>query len=217
MNAAAAQALAAADWKTLAPKLQRDAHNFIARYRWRGLRVTASADGRLAVGNKGPDDFVMEAVAKLVHGPRTYRNDLSLEENIKRTVESDISNHWKKTFRRPQILDRTAAQALDDPGDPLDDIAEEDGSDTPAETTELKRRQNEMLNAFGESLADDDELSLLFLAYGEGKYKPAEIEIVTGIKAVRVSELKRKLSARAEKFLRVRAQFADLRPSKEAS
>ncbi len=217
MNAVAAQALAAADWSELGPTLQRDAHNFIARYLWRGLKVKTSADGRLSIGDRGPEDFVLVAMAKLVDGTRTYREDLSLEDNLRRTIESDVNDYWKKTCRRLPLVDRTAAQAIASPSDPIDCLPDGYETDAPAEAAELRRRQREMLDALSAAVAGDEELSLVLMAYEEGKYKPAEIMESTGIAADRVSEVKRKLNERAEKFIRTHPEYADLKPLKEVS
>jgi hypothetical protein len=216
MNTTAAQAIEAADWKVLGPALLSFTHDVIARFRWRGLKVTTSPEGRLTIGDKSPDDFIFEAAEKLVHGPRTYRKDMTLEVNLRRTIESDIDNFKKKTRRRPPILDRTRAEAIANPEHPLDTLIDGDETEYPMEKDELVRRQREMLEAFRLIITGEKELLLLLDAYEKEKYKPAEIEDATNIDAARVSELKRKLKQRADKFIMNHPQYADLNPLKEA-
>lgn len=69
-----------------------------------------------------------------------------------------------------------------------------------------------MLEAFSATVAHDEDLTLVLFALEEGLHKPAEIEASTGIPAARASELKRKLSERADKFLKTHPHFADLKP-----
>ena len=64
-------------------------------------------------------------------------------------------------------------------------------------------------------LSDDEELTFLLFAYEEEKYKPAEVEAATGINAKRVSELKRKLTAKAETFLNSLPEYRDLHPMEQ--
>ncbi len=106
-------------------------------------------------------------------------------------------------------------QAEEDPAAPPAEEIDEQLPEHAAEADELVRRQREMFAAFTASLAEDEELTLVLFAYEEGKYKPAEIEAATGLPAARASELKRKLSERADKFLKSHPHFADLKPMGE--
>lgn len=216
MNAEVAQAIAEADWTTIGPRLQLKAHDYIARYTWRGLKVTASSKGRLSIGDCGPEDFITEALNKLVRGTRAYRADLTVYHNIRLIVKSDINNYWKKTNRRLSLVDRTAAQAYENPIDPIESIPDTYETDSPQEAVELRQRQRELLDGLSKSVADDDELSLVLMAYEDGKRKTAEIASETGIAANRVSELKRKLQDRADKFIRTNLEYKDLKPLRKA-
>jgi hypothetical protein len=212
MNAAVTQALADADWDALAPILQEFAHGVMARYRWRGLRVKAAPDGRLTAGEMSPDDFVMQAVQKLAKGVRAYRPELDLEGNLKGVIESDIDNHRKKSDRRG-IIDRTATQAAENPADPMESIPDQRGEEDTLHVAEQRSHQRKLLELLTRSVAGDEELSYLLLAYEDGKYKPAEIETATGIPAERVYELKRKFTQHAEKLIRTHPEFSDIRDS----
>jgi RNA polymerase sigma factor (sigma-70 family) len=215
MNSAAAKAIEEADWKVLAPQMLRYAHDIIAGYSWRGLWAKRiAATNMLCVNGKTAEDFVEEAAAKLVEGTRTYRTDMTLEQNLERTIESDISSHRKKASSS-LVNDRTAEQAEAMPDDPMDELPDAGQPGNAAEKFEQASREKEMLAELMKSVEGDEDLTLILMAYEERKYTPAEIETATGIKAVRVSELKRKLSAHADKFLAKRPEYADLRPQKE--
>jgi len=216
MNNAAISALEAADWKVLGPRLLRATYFFIARERWRGLKVVLSVNNELTIEGQGAEDFINFAVEKLTSGQRTYRLDLSVEENLRRTVESDIYS-FRKSVRRVPWGRQTLEQAEEDPAAPLADEIDEQLPEHAAEAGELVRRQREMFAAFTACVTDDEDLTLVLFAYEEGKYKPTEIEAATGIPAARASELKRKLSERADKFLKSHPHYADLKPMGEVT
>ncbi len=201
------KALESADWAGLHLRLLSHAHYELRDYRWRGLRVAESSDGKLTLGGMGPDDFVIVAVEKLAQGRRTYRSDVSLEQNICSAIDSEIANYHKKARRLP-LSDRTRLQAAVLP-DPLDLAVDDAAPPNPAENAELVARQQELRQEFGKSLAGDDELTWIFLCYESGLYKPAVIAAESGIHADRVSELKRKFEQRAEKFMRTHPAYAD--------
>jgi hypothetical protein len=74
---------------------------------------------------------------------------------------------------------------------------------SPAESairSECQREQRRMLKTFEESISDDDELPKLLNAFKDGHYTPRDVEDLTGIPSARISELKRKLRGRMEKF-----------------
>lgn len=215
MNNAAINALEAADWKELGPPLLRATYYFIARERWRGLKVVLSVNNELTIEGQGAEDFINTAVEKLTSGQRTYRPDLNLEENLRRTIESDIFS-FRKSVRRVPWARQTLEQVEEDPVGSTEEI-DEQLPEHAAEAAELVRRQREMLAAFTACIADDEDLTLVLFALEEGKSKPAEIETVTGILAARVSELKRKLSERADKFLKTHPHYADLKPIGEVT
>jgi len=214
MNNAAIKALEAANWHELGPRVLRATYYFIARERWRGLMVVLSVGNEMTIEGMGAEDFINLAVEKLMSGQRTYRPDLNVEENLRRTIESDIFS-FRKTVRRVPWARQTLEQAAEDPDAPLTEEIDDRIPEHAAETDELVRREREMLAAFSATIADDEELTLVLFSFEEEQYKPAEIEAVTGIPAARVSELKRKLAERADKFLKTHPQYADLKPLEE--
>jgi hypothetical protein len=164
--------------------------------------------GRPLANGVGADEFVSEAVDKLWSGSRAYRADLSLEENIQRVVSSDIWN-WLQKSKKCPLLDRGALESEVPNGDPVDQALDSATFDDAASKAERQSIQRQLLGGFEAFVADDEELSMMLLAYEEGWTKPADIERETGIPAQRVSELKRKLAERAEKFMRQHPEFSN--------
>lgn len=204
----------AADWTRLTPQMEHYADIVMRRYIWRGLRVSASWQARLLVDGKSADDFVKEAVHALLFGDRTYDYGLSLEQNIRRTIESSIWNWKKKSDRRP-LLDHASADAGDtDEFDPIEAAADPGTArSTAAEKNERQEAQRKVLEDFRATLQGDDELRELFESFESGYHKPAEIEELTTIPAARVYELKRKVEGKFLKFLRDHpsAEAADIK------
>lgn len=216
MNQAALAAFSSTDWSTLGPAVLLFADETIAQYRWRGVRIQRSPGVEVTIEGMGAAEFVAFAIDKLGRGIRTYREDLSVEQNLRRTIESDIFNFHKKAQRFP-LIERTLEHVLAGGKDPVEEVPEEGLQPNPAQFNETLTRQRELLARFVTSLAGDDELTLLLFAYEEGKYKPAEVEAATGIDAKRVSELKRKLKSRAETFLNSLPEYSDLHPMEQTS
>jgi hypothetical protein len=190
-----------ADWKRLTLLIEGYADNVLRRYLWRGLRVTVGPKGQLLAAGKSADDFVMEAMDALLKGTRQYDYELSLEHNLRRTIESAIWN-WKKKSDRQPLLDHRPI--LSEDGKEFDPItAATDPRSAGASEVEKNERRGHLKLLFEEfeaSLQNDTELSLLFDAYKSGFEKPAEIEELTNIPAARIYELKRKLVAKLNKF-----------------
>jgi hypothetical protein len=195
--------LADADWKVLTPKLENYADSVLHRYLWRGFRLGIGARGQLLAAGKSADDFVMEAIDALLNGPRKYNFELSLEKNLQRTIESTIWN-WKKKADRQSLVDHE--EIISDDGIKFDPI-ETAVDPTTTKISEVQRlerstHQKLLLDEFEASMNENQDLSNLIDAYKSGFTKPADIEQLTGIPAVRVYELKRKLATKLNKFVR---------------
>jgi hypothetical protein len=192
-----------ADWTVLTPKLENYADSVLRRYLWRGFRLGFGSRGQLLAAGKSADDFVMEAINALLHGPREYNFELSLERNLQRTIESSIWN-WKKRADRQSLVDHE--EIISDDGIKFDPIetAVDPRTTNASEVQKLERRTHQklLLDDFEASLKEDQELSNLIEAYKSGFTKPADIEQLTAIPAARVSELKRKLATKLNKFVR---------------
>jgi hypothetical protein len=211
MNPAVIALFASTDWAIVGPSVILFADESIRRYRWAGLRVTRSARNEASINGMGAEDFLNFAIEKLVRGVRAYRQDMSVEQNLRRTIESDIFNFHKKAGRLP-LAQRTLENVLAGDPDPVEEAMDTSLPSNPAEAAETIMRQRALLGEFVESLADDEELTWLVLAFEEQMYKSSEVEQATGIPAARVSELKRKLARRADKFFNQKPEYADLNP-----
>ena len=189
-----------ADWKRLTPLMEDYADKVLRRYFWRGFRMKVGKDGQLLANGKSADDFVEEAIDALLHGPRNYRFDLTLEQNLQRTIESRIWD-WKKKSDRQPLLDRKKANAGDEEFDPFAIAVDSKTVGlSAAEREERLKHQKILMADCKASLQGDADLLALFDAYEAGYFKPADIEDLTGIPAGRVSELKRKLVGKMDHF-----------------
>jgi hypothetical protein len=193
--------LANANRKVLTPRLENYADSVLRRYLWRGFHLGIGSRGQLLASGKSADDFVMEAMDALLNGPREYNFELSLERNLQRTIESNIWN-WKKKSDRQSLIDHEDIVYDDglkfDPVEAAIDPRTTDASEP--EKLEKRKHQKLLLDDFEASVRDDEELTKLIEAYKSGFEKPADIEQLTGISTARVSELKRKLAAKLNKF-----------------
>ncbi len=214
MSSEATKAIEEADWAVLGPKLLHFADRVIARYRWRGLRVETSPNNKLTVEGRSAEDFIQVALKKLHDGKRKYLPGKTLEENLRFVVESLIANFHKNSSHLP-TRDRTIWEALAEEEDPIETIEDPSQANAPAELLELRERQKSMLADFEKQIEHDEELALVLMAYRDEKYKTAEIAEATNIAASRISELKRKLAQRADKFLKEYPQYSDLIPLQE--
>lgn len=171
------------------------------------------------INNQTADDIIEEAVVKLWKGVRTYRVDLTLEENIKRVVSSLVYSHYKRTKTSPFTGHVAREDQEKDPLDldPIENAADPKVPQNPAEAAERCKAQREFLALLYENATDDPDLGLLLMAFEDRKYRPSEIEAATGLPAGRVSELKRKLEGRANKLIRQNPQYGDIKPLQEES
>lgn len=187
-----------ADWKELTPKLLDYGDMLIRKCPWRGIPVTAHSGSKLCVDGCGADDFLQEAVDRLLTSRRAYDHSVSLDRNLRRAIRSIIWSANKSSRRSPLIeLGRTEDENVD----PVQQLPSSAASgDLTAIANEQAAEQRRRLEEFEKSLANEPELLSLMAAYKNGHYKPREIEKLSGIAASRISELKRKLRDRMERF-----------------
>ncbi len=189
-----------ADWKHLTPLMEDYADKVLRRYFWRGFRMKVGKEGQLLANGKSADDFVMEAMDALLNGPREYDYELTLEHNLQRTIESRIWD-WKKKSDRQPLLDRKKANAGEEEFDPFAIAVDSKTVGlSEAEKEERLKHQKILMADCKASLKGDADLLGLFDAYEAGYFKPADVELLTGIPAGRVSELKRKLVGKMDHF-----------------
>ena len=191
--------LATADWKEITPRLLYYADKLIRRCRWRGLCVQAEIGTKICVEGFGADDFVQDAIDRLLGGQRNYNDSVSLEQNLKGIIRSTIWN-VNKSSRRKGISEISKPDAQDT----SDPISELPGALPPPDASviasESLREQERMLSEFETSLAGEEDLLKLLSALKAEHYTPRDVEQFAGIPAIRVSELKRKLRQRMERF-----------------
>jgi DNA-directed RNA polymerase specialized sigma24 family protein len=187
-----------ADWKELTPRLLYFGEMLIRKCPWRGIPVTARAGSKLCVDGCGADDFLQEALDRLLTRRRAYDHSLSLEQNVRRAIKSIIWSANKSSRRSPLTeIGRTEREEVE-PIEQLPDPASSGDAAIIAE--ERTSEQRHFLAEFEKSLACEPELLRLVSAYKEGHFKPQGIEKLTGIPASRISELKRKLRSRMNRF-----------------
>lgn len=187
-----------ADWKELTARLLHYGDMLIRKCPWRGIPVTARAGSKLCVDGHGADDFLQEAVDRLLTSRRGYDHSVSLERNLRRAMRSIVWSANKASRHSPLT---ELARSENEHFDPIQLLPSPAASgDVTVIANEQTAAQRHRLAEFEQSLANDVELLSLLAAFKEGRYKPREIERLTGIAAPRISELKRKLRDRLERF-----------------
>jgi len=104
------KAFADANWKELAPRLQKYTHHWLGRKKWIGYGVIFF-EGKPCFDGKTPDDFISDAVesfcrrdaseelrAKLIGQKmgRRYNEAMTLEVNLQGAIRSEIWNTYRK-------------------------------------------------------------------------------------------------------------------------
>lgn len=193
------QIIAAADWKNLTPRLMYYADSRIRRCAWRGVPVQVAAEHSVSVESLSASDFVQEAVDRLLNNRRQYNFDVNLEQNLRGIIRSLVWN-LNKSSLRSQMTELPQSDSVD--GDPLDALAGPERSPADAALrAEAIKHQRERLDAFEQSIADDPNLLAIFRGLKKEETTPRSLEKLTGIPAARVSELKRQLRRRMERFI----------------
>ena len=194
------QILAAADWKEITPRLLYYADNLIRGCAWRGLRIQAKHGSKICVEGCGADDFVQEAIERLINGRRHYNQSVTLEQNLKGIIRSMI---WSlnKSSRRRGVTELSSPTGVEGVSATLEDLpSNEPSAVSSVVTAERLGEERKILEAFEKSLAHEPELLKLVAAYKAEHYTPRSVEKFVAIPATRVSELKRKLRRRMEQF-----------------
>lgn len=192
-----------ADWDALAPRLLCYADRLICGVKWRGAylcggpTVSASGDGFSA------EDALNEAIKRFLDEKRNYQFTATMEQNLKGAIRSIISSWNKSSNREPLTESSATVNDVGCPADPIEEAVDRTTlGDCEAITADRIAHQRATLDLFGATLATDKELAALFRAFKEELYFPQEIEAATEIPASRVSELKRKLLIRMQKFIK---------------
>ena len=96
--------LAQPDYREIFARAVLHADTTIRKYIWRGHPRRYSQSGQVMVGDKTAEDFVSEAVLRLVDDRRTFDPNRSLLENLNSITDSLISAD-KKHSDRTGIID----------------------------------------------------------------------------------------------------------------
>lgn len=191
-----------ADWKEITPRLLAYADVLIRRCFWRGMRVSYNPGAKFSLDGFGADDFVQEAVDRLLNGRRNYNFDVPLEQNLRGIVRSIIWSSNKSANRRPLTAAERQPDSDGDQNNAFDNAPDpHPAADESLRKAEIGEAQRRLLVEFERSIGDDSELSSLVLALKDECYLPRQIETRTGIPANRVSELRRKLARKLQKFI----------------
>ena len=193
------QIIAAADWKNLTPRLMYYADSRIRRCAWRNTLVQVTAEHSLSVEGLSASDFMQEAVDRLLSNRRHYNFDVSLEQNLRGIIKSLVWN-LNKSSRRSQIAELPQTDSGGD--DPLEGLPGSERS--PADLAlraEAIKHQRARLDAFEQSISDEPNLLAIFRGLKREETTPRDLEKLTAIPAARISELKRQLRRRMERFI----------------
>lgn len=81
----------------------------IRKYIWRGQKSPVSLSDKAVMGDSATaEDFVAEALKRMVHGKRKYEPNVDLFQNLKSIIRSLVNAH-KKTSDRNPLVDRGGA------------------------------------------------------------------------------------------------------------
>jgi hypothetical protein len=175
----------------------------IRKYIWRGFRPSQSASGQIMVADKTADDFVSEALFRLINGRRAFDTTRPLLDNLNSITDSLV---WsaKKSSDRTGIVDWV-------------EIPDEDGhfsgristlpatGFSPDETLclqELREDQRRCVIAIKASFDGDDKMQNYIEALS-ARFKRSEISELLEIPGAEVDELRRKLVKYTRRFFGV--------------
>lgn len=111
-----------------------------------------------------PDDLLQEAMTKLLEGTRTCPIGIHPLVMLKNAMRSIASNERKHEDNSPIDADVAVAHFDHIPENDLRPLAHGNVSNTPYESAAARQT----LQSLEQLVAGDDELGLLFLAWGEG-------------------------------------------------
>jgi DNA-directed RNA polymerase specialized sigma24 family protein len=175
------------------------------RYIWRGFRPKASGESQLMVGDQTADDFVNEALKRLLDGTRAYNPARSLLENLNSVTDSLISSAKKSSDRTGVVdfVEETKEDGLS--SDPVSTaVGSELATDTKMLEDEIIADQRKCFQMLRASFDGDKEMQDYLDALSERFFDLAEISDLTGIPVSKIYELRRKLKQFAPKFFGVK-------------
>jgi DNA-directed RNA polymerase specialized sigma24 family protein len=155
------------------------------------------------VGDKTAEDFVSEAVLRLVADRRTFDPNRSLLENLNSITDSLISAD-KKHSDRTGVVD--VIQENEQTGEPKDPVSTAPDAKSPADQqvreAEIGEDQRRCVDLIERSFDGDEQMQRYLEALSAG-FKRSEISELMEIPGTKVDDLRRKLVKYARKFFGV--------------
>jgi len=185
VNAILLRAVEYADWE-------------MRRYSWRGQRAPVGLKSALMANGWTADDFVSEALTRLCDGPRTYREDRDLLNNLKSVVQSLIHAHKKASDRKPLLDHAERADGSGQEADPIDTAPDKSHKYGGAVvSSEIQTAQEACHRNLRSSLDGDADMLNVLDAIDNDITKSADIADLYNWPVEKVYELKRKLKNHA--------------------
>jgi DNA-directed RNA polymerase specialized sigma24 family protein len=196
-------ALAQPDYRDVFARAVLHADTMIRKYIWRGHPRRYTQSAQVMVGDKTAEDFVSEAVLRLIDGRRTFDANRSLLENLNSVIDSLISAD-KKHSDRTGVID--IIQENEQTGEPNDPVSTARDTKPPADQqvreAEILEDQRRCIDAIKRSFDGDEQMQRYLEALSAG-FKRAEIIELMEIPGTKVDDLRRKLVKYARKFFGV--------------
>src|SRR5438093_11783494 len=111
-------ALAQPDYRDVFARAVLHADTMIRKYIWRGHPRRYTQSGQVMVGDKTAEDFVSEAVLRLIDGRRTFDANRSLLENLNSVIDSLVSADKKHSDRTGVVDIIQENEQIGEPNDP---------------------------------------------------------------------------------------------------
>jgi DNA-directed RNA polymerase specialized sigma24 family protein len=203
MNSALQIALSDLGYRDTIKRAALHADTTIRKYFWRGFRPKQSASGEIMVGDQTAQDFVSEAVLRLISGRRTFDATRPLLDNLNSITDSLISAAKKKSDRGG-IVDWV--EEADEQGHQVNPISTAKAlapqPDVTLRLTEIREDQRRCVDALMRSF-DGDEKMQNYIESLSARLKRSEISQLMEISGSKVDELRRKLGKYARRLFGV--------------
>lgn len=210
MNEALLKALEDPELTKILLKAAIHADTRIRKYIWRGFRPKYSNLTATMPTDKTAEDFVSEAILRLLNGIRTYDATRSLLDNLNSITDSLISSEKKASDRTGLVNYHEETNESGAPNDPISlapDINEP--SDNELIDNEIKLTQQKCFENIYNSLDGDKQAKEYLDAIKEGFIKPSEISELTGMPIKDIYEISRKVKKHSKLLFGVQ-NYAEL-------
>ncbi len=208
MDDTTAKHIEQADWGQIAQELCRYADKKLRRLVWRGCPASHAKNTIALANGMDGEDFALAAISSLLDPESTRNWDPEKCPDIlvclKGIVRSMISNACTK-LENAKTTRQFTAPGSEDTDEHMDRVEQAGRSESRPDQdllrAEQKAQQKALLVEFRQHISSDAELSGLFEAFEAGIFITREVAEWLDIPAPRVSELKRKLESRMDRFM----------------